>query len=79
MSEIEGRPAFGKMRLATAIDAARDAIAQVEAEGQDRLAAFLRAARAAAALVGDNEGGIIAGKLLGLVVDDGPMPQRGDE
>ena len=79
MSEIDARDTFERLRRARAIDAARDAIAQVEAEGQDRLAAFLRAARAAAALVGDNEGGIIAGKLLGLVVDDGPMPQRGDE
>lgn len=79
MSEIEGRPAFERLRLAHAIDAARDAIAQAEAEGQDRLAAFLRAARAAAALVGDNEGGIIAGRLLGLVGDDNMPMNRGDE
>jgi len=79
MSEIDARDTFERLRRARAIDAARDAIAQVEAEGQDRLAAFLRAARAAAALVGDNEGGIIAGRLLGLLDADGKPITRGDE
>lgn len=63
-----------RLRRAEAIDAARDAIRKAEAEGLPRPSVFLAAARAAAALVGDNEGGIIAGKLLGLV-DDDDMPR----
>lgn len=68
MSDVDDR-----MRTAAAIDAARDAIHQAEAEGQPRTTVFLRAARAAAAIVGDNEGGLIAARLLGMV-DDDDMP-----
>lgn len=67
------------MRRVHAIDAARAAIEQAEAEGKDRLAAFLAAARAAAALVGDNEGGIIAGRLLGLLDENNIPTERHDE
>jgi len=64
-----------RLRRAEAIDAARDAIAEAEAEGLPAPSIFLHAARAAAALVGDNEGGIIAGRLLGLLDSDN-MPTR---
>lgn len=59
-----------RMATARAVDAARDAIREAEAEGQPRTTVFLRAARAAAAIVGDNEGGIIAARLLGLLPGD---------
>ena len=77
MSEIDGTEKSQQMRRAHAIDAARDAIHEAEAEGQPRPVVFLRAARAAAALVGDNEGGLIAARLLGLV-DDDDMPTNRD-
>lgn len=60
-----------RQRRAEAIDAARAARDEAEAEGLPVTSVFLRAARAAAALVGDNEAGLIAGGLLGLVDDDG--------
>ncbi|MBX7250232.1 MAG: hypothetical protein K1X35_14455 [Caulobacteraceae bacterium] len=78
MSEIDASDKFQKIRRAHAIDAARDAIRKAEAEGQPRPVVFLRAARAASTIVGDNEGGLIAARLLGLVDDQG-MPTKPGE
>ena len=68
-----------KMLHDHAVSAARRAIAQGKAEGLPLPSVFLAAAHAAAAIVSDNEAGIIAGRLLGLLDENNMPTNRSDQ